>query len=128
MRIGAEVIGVALVKNYIDSPLKFDRRRAFARAGLAVETSARRKAPVRTGHLRRNIVSVVHGGYSKNVADMYAEVGVDLNTVPYAWYQEFGTSKMQAHPYLRPALKSRAKAIDAIFKDEIAKAIKEGSK
>lgn len=128
MRVTAEVIGVASVKNYLGSAQNFDRNRAFTRAGLAVETSARQKAPVKTGHLRRNIVSEVHNGFAKDINATYAEIGVDLNVVPYAWYQEAGTSKMQAHPYLRPALESRRTAIAAIFEDEIDKAIKEGSK
>lgn len=120
MSIKVEVLGEYSVKQYLGSAQSFNRRRAFTRAGLAVETSARLKAPVRTGHLRRNIVSTA--------TENEAEIGVDLNVVPYAWYQEAGTSKMQAHPYLRPALESRKTAIDAIFKDEISKAIKEGSK
>lgn len=120
MRVGIEVVGQLNVANYINTAQNFNRRRAFTRAGLAVETSARLKAPYRTGHLRRNIVSMA--------TEDYAEIGVDLNVVPYAWYQEAGTSKMQAHPYLRPALESRRPAIIAIFKDEIAKAIKGGSK
>jgi HK97 gp10 family phage protein len=127
MKIGIEVLNELNVANFVDITQRFDRKRAFTRAGLAVETSARRKAPHRTGHLRRNIVSVVYGAYSKNPADTYAEIGVDLNVVPYAWYQEAGTSRMQAHPYLRPALASRRPAIIAIFKDEINKAIKKGA-
>lgn len=127
MKIGVEVLNTAGVAEYLNSAQNFNRQRAFSRAGLAVETSARLKAPVRTGHLRRNIVSTVYNGYAKDASSTYAEIGVDLNVVPYAWYQEAGTTKMQAHPYLRPALESRKPAIAAIFKDEIAKAIKGGS-
>ena len=119
MKIGVEVLNELNVANYVDISQRFNRQRAFTRAGLAVETSARLKAPVRTGHLKRNIVSTATG--------TYAEIGVDLNVVPYAWYQEAGTSRMQAHPYLRPALESRRPAIIAIFKDEIDKATKGGN-
>lgn len=115
-----EVLGQFRVGNYLNTAQNFDKLRAFQRAGLAVETSARRKAPYRTGHLRRNIVS--------EATEKCAEIGVDLNVVPYAWYQEAGTSRMQAHPYLRPALASRRPAIIAIFKDEINKAIKKERK
>ena len=114
-----EVIGQFRVGNYLNTAQDFNKRRAFQRAGLAVETSARRKAPYRTGHLRRNIVS--------KATDEYAEIGVDLNVVPYAWYQEAGTSRMQAHPYLRPALASKRPVIIAIFEDEINKAISKGA-
>lgn len=119
MRVKMEVLGQLRVGNYLNAAQNFNRLRAFTRSGLAVETSARLKAPVRTGHLRRNIVS--------EATENEAVIGVDLNTVPYAWYQEAGTSKMQAHPYLRPGLSSRKATIIAIFQDEISKAIKEGS-
>ena len=124
MKLNVEVLGAVGVKQFIDNAANFDRKSAFSRAGLAVEDSARKKAPHRTGHLRRNIVSEVHNAYAQNANDTYAEIGVDLNVVPYAWYQEAGTSRMQAHPYLRPALESRRDAIAAIFKDEISKSIK----
>ena len=114
-----EVLGEFRVSNHIQTAQDYNRLRAFKRAGLDVETWARRKAPYDTGRLRRNIVS--------EATEKYAEIGVDLNVVPYAWYQEAGTSRMQAHPYLRPALASRRPAIIAIFKDEINKAIKKGA-
>lgn len=127
MKIGVEVLNTVGVAEYLNSAQNFNRQRAFTRAGLAVETSARRKAPVRTGRLKRNIVSTVYNGYAKDASSTYAEIGVDLNVVPYAWYQEAGTSRMQAHPYLRSALESRRPAIIAIFKDEIDKATKGGN-
>lgn len=127
MKISVQVLGEVGVSEYLGRAQNFNRQQAFSRAGLAVETSARRKAPYRTGHLRRNIVSEVHNAYSKKAKDTYAEIGVDLNVVPYAWYQEAGTSRMQAHPYLRPALEAQRPAIAAIFKDEINKAIKGAS-
>lgn len=127
MKIGVEVLNTVGVAEYLNSAQNFNRQRAFTRAGLAVETSARRKAPVRTGRLKRNIVSTVYNGHAKDASSTYAEIGVDLNVVPYAWYQEAGTSRMQAHPYLRPALESRRPAIIAIFKDEIDKATKGGN-
>lgn len=119
MRVGVEVLNEMAVSDYLDISGRFNRRRAFTRAGLAVETSARFKAPEDTGHLKRNITSVA--------TNDYAEIGVSLTVVPYAWYQEAGTSRMQAHPYLRPALESRRPAILAIFKDEIDRAAKGGN-
>lgn len=126
MRVNMEVLGEANVLNFLSVDTRFNRKRAFERAGLQVETSARRKAPHKTGHLRRNIVSEVHNAYSKDPRDTYAEIGVSLTVVPYAWYQEAGTSTMQAHPYLRPGLASSKPAITAIFNDEMQKATKGG--
>ena len=119
MKIGVEVLNELNVANYVDISQRFNRQRAFTRAGLAVETSARLKAPVRTGHLKRNIVSTA--------TDTYAEIGVDLNVVPSAWYPAAGKSRMQVHQQIRPALESRRPAIIAIFKDEIDKATKGGN-
>lgn len=116
MKLDVKVMGTINVARYVDMAANFDKKRAFTRSGLAVEASARLKAPYRTGHLRRNIVS--------EATEEQAEIGVDLNVVPYAWYQEAGTSRMQAHPYLRPGLASRRDTIISIFKDEISKSIK----
>lgn len=116
MRINAEVLGTFEVSKVLDFSNRFDHRRAFTRAGLAVEHAARMKSPYRTGHLRRNIISTA--------TEAYAEIGVSLLVVPYAWYQEAGTSRIQAHPYLRPALQSEQHNIVRIFQDEMRKAIK----
>lgn len=116
MRVKMEVLGIMDVQKLIDSPANFNILRAFQRSGLVVEHNARMKSPYRTGHLRRNIIATA----TKD----YAEIGVSLNVVPYAWYQEAGTSKMPAHPYLRPGLASSRKEIIAVFKDEIDKAIR----
>ena len=120
MKLNVEVLGTMNVQHYVNMAANFDKKRAFTRSGLKVEQSARDKAPFRTGHLRRNIVSTAN--------EKQAEIGVDLNVVPYAWYQEAGTSRMRAHPYLRPGLESSREAIVAIFKDEISKSIKGASK
>lgn len=53
MKVGVEVLNTVGVAEYLNSAQNFNRQRAFTRAGLAVETSARLKAPVRTGHLKR---------------------------------------------------------------------------
>ena len=64
-------------------------------SGDAVEESAKSKAPVKTGELGASIRNEVDEG-AKEVF-----VGSDLD---YALYLEYGTRKMQAQPYLRPAL------------------------
>ena len=64
---------------------------------LTVEAESKRLAPVRTGRLRASITHEV------NEAELLARIGSDVS---YAIYQELGTSKMAAHPFLRPALDS----------------------
>lgn len=86
-------------------------------AGALVEGSAKNLAPVDTGALR----SSVHTAGKSTSSGAEASIGTN---VEYAIYQEFGTSKMQAQPFLKPALqKNKAKA-KTIIQTEIVKAHK----
>ncbi len=69
------------------------------RRGLKVERAAKRNAPVDTGRLRSSIGTNL--GHDSD--GLYVEVGSE---VEYALYQELGTRRMPAHPYLRPALRA----------------------
>lgn len=80
----------------------------IARAGKMVEGDARAMAPIDTGRLRSSIVSQAEG----------LSCGIGTN-VEYAIYQEFGTYKMKAHPFLVPALKNNTENIKQIIKDSI---------
>jgi HK97 gp10 family phage protein len=66
----------------------------------AIYNSAKALAPVDTGLLRRSIKAEV----IKTPNSVSGVVGISLLEVPYAVHQEFGTWKMKAQPYLRPAL------------------------
>jgi len=61
---------------------------------LAIEGHAKRLAPVDTGRLRASI----HTSPMEPAPEISVSDGVD-----YGVYQEFGTSKMKPHPFLRPA-------------------------
>ena len=63
----------------------------------AIADNAQRYAPVLTGDLKASIRTEYAGGDTGYV------VAGDNGDVDYAGYQEFGTSKMQAQPYLRPS-------------------------
>lgn len=68
--------------------------RTALRAGATVISNrAKELAPVLTGNLRRSIAVTDGDGE-------FVHIGTD---VEYAIYQEFGTSKMAAQPFLRPA-------------------------
>lgn len=85
------------------------------RAGaLPIQNAAVIKAPIRFGTLRRSIHTEI-----VNADDTHAEaeIGTDLE---YAPYQEFGTRKMAAHPYLRPAFDEES----GNAQKEIAEALK----
>jgi HK97 gp10 family phage protein len=66
--------------------------------GERVKAAAAAMAPVQTGTLKSSIqydLSETHGG------DLMVIIGSNLR---YAGFVEYGTSKMAAQPYLRPAL------------------------
>jgi HK97 gp10 family phage protein len=67
------------------------------RAGLLViEGAAVQKAPVLTGALRRSI-------HTETATTSAGAVGRTGTNVEYGPFQEFGTSRMRAQPFLRPA-------------------------
>lgn len=70
---------------------KIDRK--LKQLGFKIEAEAKKKCPVDTGRLRASITTTVEGG----------KVIVGSN-VKYAPYVEWGTEKMEAQPYLRPAI------------------------
>lgn len=47
-----------------------------------------------------------------------------ISRADYASHLEYGTSKMEPRPFLRPALQNKAKEVETIIGNEIAKALK----
>lgn len=78
--------------------------------GLVAEGYAKDKAPFDTGRLLNSI--------SHAVDDDTVYIGTN---VEYAPYQEMGTYKMKAQPFLRPALENNVSAyqklLEQVFKD-----------
>lgn len=68
-----------------------------------------------TGRLVKSIKIVL------NKAELTAQVGSNLF---YAFYLEFGTSKMAARPWLGPAFQKNKKVIGEIFSRRIKEALK----
>jgi len=91
---------------------------ALKAAALVVQNDAKERAPVLTGTLKRSI------HIEELPQDRAVAVGTD---VEYAPYIEFGTSRMAAQPYLRPALDENHGAIQREFaeavRDIIARAL-----
>ena len=95
---------------------------AVVSGALLVQNDAKRRAPYRTGNLRRSIHVGGHTGKSElaestgtdiggNKSDQkYAEVLVGTN-VDYARVAEYGRGKRQPHPYLRPAVDENKDAV-----------------
>lgn len=68
---------------------------ALEAIGIQAEGDVAELAPVDTGRLRDSITHETHA----------EEESVYVGTnVEYAAYQEYGTSRMRAHPYLKPGI------------------------
>lgn len=71
--------------------------RELERRALGVQTRASDLCPVDTGRLRASITTQV-------TVDQVGPVARIGSNVEYAIYVEMGTSRMEAQPFLRPAL------------------------
>ena len=90
---------------------------AMERAVSLVEADAKSRAPVgETGNLRASIASEVRTDVKSAVQ------GIVGSNVEYAPFQEFGTSKMGAQPYLQPAIDANRAAILELFKRAVHEA------
>ncbi len=79
-------------------------KRAYDELFLVMQAEAKRRAPVRTGRLKGSI----------HIERPDENTWLLVDGVDYGVHQEFGTAKMKAHPFMRPAKalgELRAKAI-----------------
>lgn len=75
------------------------------KTALDIEADAKGRAPVDTGALRNSIQTTMDG-------DLSASVGTNIE---YAPFQEMGTHRMAAHPFMTPAAEAhRQPFIDAM--------------
>ena len=87
-------------------------RKLLTDAGKMVADEARKRAPRRTGRLKGSIDSTVDTA----ALPQFAKVGTP---VFYARFQEYGTSRTSAQPFLKPAYESLRSRIDGMFRDAI---------
>lgn len=105
-----------LFKSVLDKRLEA----AMQDAVHMVERDAKGRAPVDTGNLKASIASEVKGDVDGAVE------GYVGTPVEYGFFQEFGTSKMGASPFLQPAVDAnRGNIIDRFERavDEAAIAV-----
>ena len=104
-----QVSGVTLDTKVLDrmtAEIKPKARAVVNKYGLAIAGEAAKLAPVDTAALRNSILSE-----SQMTGDMAFTV---QDGVEYGVFQEFGTSKMAAQPFLLPAVEAwRQKFLDA---------------
>lgn len=118
---GVEILDMKLRR--MAASLSGPQLNAAMKAGAVLITNrAKQLAPYDTGTLRRSIHELVVRVGSQVIAYVgVPKLSEDGDDMGYSIYQEFGTSRMRAHPYLRPAFNETKD--DAIR--EIADAVKE---
>tara|TARA_Y100000310_G_C19952537_1_gene477509 strand:+ start:92 stop:415 length:324 start_codon:yes stop_codon:yes gene_type:complete len=82
------------------------------KAVLIVERDAKKMVAVDTGRLRNSITHEIIR-YKK---DVIGRVGTNIH---YGIFQEYGTSRMSAHPYLRPALAKNLTRLKELFRRKV---------
>ena len=98
-----------------------DGLEAAVKAGaLLIQNMAKEKAPFKTGNLRRSI----HMETTEKTGER-AVVQVGTNVI-YAAPQEFGTSTIPAHPYLRPALDKNKDKVPKEIGEALADIVRKG--
>lgn len=81
--------------------------RALEAIGIQAEGDVASLAPVDTGRLRNSITHETHA----------EEESVYVGTnVEYGKYQEYGTSKMKPHPFLKPGIMNNLETYKSIAK------------
>jgi len=110
MKFSMKVVGdVNVLKNInTQANVKISKniRKAINLTRLKVENSARRLAPKDTGALKASIWSEMVNDETAKVAD----------GVFYGLFQEVGTEKFSAQPFLRPALEMHKKDLEKELK------------
>jgi HK97 gp10 family phage protein len=94
-------------------------RQAMRKGLKPVLSEARANAPVDTGELRKGI-KIKSGKGSRRQITMNVQT-TDPNYV--GKFLEFGTRKMKAHPFMRPAYDTKGDQATAIALDELRKGV-----
>lgn len=110
--------------------------RALTAVGMYLQGDARTRAPRDTGRLigsitfatQREVSQTGHGAQPGDAVSRPndAETLHVGTNVKYAAYQEYGTRKMAAQPYLRPALDNNRKEVREIFADYLRRGLRDG--
>ena len=91
--------------------------KATKQTALAAQADARDNAPVDTGNLKQSISTEHERSREAATSTVYTNV-------EYGLYQEIGTVKMAAHPYMMPALNANKSTFEQLARKELETAIK----
>lgn len=123
MRMKVTVTGTADLQRKLSRMSDNVKGRNLAAATLAgamvIEQRAKELTPVRTGNLRRSIHSQLADSRPESAS---AKVGTNVEYSPYV---EYGTRRMSARPYLRPALDEKRAEARRVIKEAFAKLTRE---
>ena len=124
----------------LDKLANLDLTKALTKGCLIIENSAKVKAPVDTGYLRRSITHEVEGNvglvgtnaeyapYLEFGTGIFAEEGTGRQT-PWRYQTPDGqwhtTKGRNPQPFLRPAFDENRSIVEKIIRDELGNAIKE---
>lgn len=87
--------------------------KALTKIGAKAETYAKGYAPVDTGRLRNSIM------FEVNSSEMDVSLGSEIF---YSVFQELGTRKMKAHPFLKPAMMNHTEEYKQILENNLKNA------
>lgn len=107
-----EIQGLAKLQKQL-AKLKNVSPHSLLAGALVLQRYAMENAPVKTGFLRNSATSREN--------EKGAELAFQAN---YSYYVEFGTSKMAAQPYVRPAIDEHSHEVVKAVGNEIEKEIK----
>lgn len=105
-------MAIKVVDSHVDeviNALQSQKKRILEEWGMVAEAYASDYCPVDTGRLRASIT------YDTDEDTMYVGTNVE-----YAPYVELGTVKMQAQPYLRPAIEDHINEYKEIMNDVLS--------
>lgn len=102
-----ELVNVAGVFDTASQVVESRASSAVGKAAADIRAQAQYIAPVDTGALRSSITV-------KNISSLESIVGPTVN---YAGYVEYGTSRMGAQPYMRPAAEAVLPSFEASLSD-----------
>ncbi len=112
MTVSMRITGTERVRKMLDNASIQVKKKVsgdIMKAAFVVEGEAKSRCPVDTGRLKSSIHSWKSGDFEAQVGD-----GVD-----YGVFVEYGTSRMGAQPFLRPALTNKKNEVQNIIRKGI---------
>ena len=89
-------------------------QRGITKAAIKITGDAKTLSPVDTGLLRKSL-------FYRVTRESRQVLGVVGTNVEYAAFQEFGTSRMEPQPYMKPALDQNKENTVNLVRNEIRK-------